>query len=406
MKSRTESNRSFSGAAFPILLATASVVIVLAGLTPELAPGVGVCHPGGPWQVQDLSYTLGSSYRPGSVQAFGSSPSETIIGGNGNYDNVRTHNFSVPVLLDFRGSFGSAPGRNLTSVLEPYFHNGGVFGQVWNGSAWLFTGFADRGEGSTPVVVAWDHGTVTDFTRSVGGAFDGQGIWAAAWNGSAWLLGGNSTARAGLVALFPDGRSVDLSLQVPAPAAGSWIQLLAWNGSGWLVGGWQVLGTVTGTHFVDALGGSPFRSGGTYAADWNGEAWLIGGAPDLVALWTHGSWGRSIALGATLGSWVNAIVRVPGGWILGGGGAADTGPSPYVPGLAYLSDDGNLTDLSPRVAAVFEGGYIQFAATLPSARVPGAILLVGEAHAQPVSLRSDGATALLYRACGGSGSAA
>ena len=76
---------------------------------------------------------------PGAIQSFGLNGTEVWVGGVGSYNSSKDRSFSSPLLARLGGPGGATP-TNLTTEIEPYFHDGGVFvprrtGRVGSSSA-------------------------------------------------------------------------------------------------------------------------------------------------------------------------------------------------------------------------------------------------------------------------------
>lgn len=415
--------RSPRGSVEPGAIVAIAIVAGLAfGALPELAvhplgpAGFGERSTDGPigcgfgagWGVEDLSPLLGHAFDPGSIQSWGGNGSDLFIGGNGYFSNVAPSNWSDPVLLRLALGTGGSPAQNVTSEFLPYFAGGSFFGQVWNGSSWLFTGFSEDDEShQLPALVSLTAGRVTDLSGRIAGVFAGGGIWGAAWNGSAFLLGGQSAQGPALAVLWANGTIENLTAEIPGRLSAGWIQLLAWNGTGWIVGGYGALGRLSGTHYQDLWSKAPFAEGGAYAAAWNGRSWLVGGSPTEVVVLSGDRFGPPVAIGSAFNAWVSSILPIDGGWILAGGGtvspAPGTGGLPHdTPELALLSDSGCSVDLSGLLPPAFLGGYVQFAepstGSIPGSTYSGGWLLVGEGGSDPTSQTSRGAIGLLIDA--------
>ena len=372
-----------------LVAAVAALVVAVAIAGNWAAATPPASAQGGLASVVDWTGYLGTSYLPGAPQAFGSNASTVLVGGIGSWDKPAGH--SVPMLVALHPPFGT---QNLTPVVEPFFHDGGVFGNAWNGSGWLFTGEGTWGGEAGGVLLSYARGVWTNLSPLVRPFTSGQGLWAGAWNGTGWLLGGNSSAGSTLLSF--DGRTVrDLTSELPHNRAGDWIQLIAWNGSAWVVGGKGTFGVLSGGRYTDLLPRSPFAGSGVYAAGWNGTAWLIGGGPPAVVDRLQGTvLSPAASLPDGFSGWVNSILWGGSGWLAAGKGFPH-GPDSSAAELAYWpTSAAGFIDLSARLPTAFDGGQVQFADWVPSLG-PHTALLVGQGHLDETTGYSTGAAALV-----------
>lgn len=139
---------------------------------------------------------------------------------------------------------------------------------------------------------------------------------------------------------------------------------------------------------------SPFASGGVYSGAWNGSAWLVGGTPDGIAVVQ----GTSVAVGPGLpgspAGWVNAIVAVPGGWVVAGGRVLSGGENQPQLALVGEGSGGAVVDVSSELPTSFRGGWVQFAGW-EEASSPALLLLAGIGGDQPSLGDGSGALAAL-----------
>lgn len=350
---------------------------------PPQTPG-----PGRVLAVQNWTAELGATFTPGAPQAFGSNASTLFLGGVGPWDKPTGSEYPA-----FASWSGGAFAQNATASVLPFFPDGAVFGNAWNGSAWLFTGESTWGNDAGGALVAFSRGSWTNLSDLVRPYSSGEGIWADAWNGSAWLLGGNSSAGATLLS-YADGRINDLTYLLPHNEPGDWIQLIAWNGTGWLVGGDGVFGTLNHGTYTDLALPSNWITRGAYAAGWNGTAWLVGGGSPAATVVVQGTRpSAGIELPTEFDRWVNAIVWTGSGWLLAGKGTAPNGAAQGE--LVYWGGLGSLSvDLSSQLPTAFDGGQVQFADWAP-ALGPDLILLVGQGGLNEQTGFSVGAAALV-----------
>jgi hypothetical protein len=343
------------------------------------------------FDVTDLTSSLGGAFVPGAIQGFGANSSAVLLTGIGVYN--KPAGFTLPVLARMMDGGAGPSVSNLTPQVEPYFHDGGTYGAVWNGSAWLLTGEATWGTLNEGSAVFLSSSGITNLTPTVGAHFLAGGIWIAGWNGTSWLLGGNSSDGAALVSVA--GATVtNLSGQIPASTPDSWIQLLAWNGTSWIVGGHGVFGVLSGGKYADLLPGSPFVPSGVYAGAWDGARWIVGGGPpasiaEVSGLAVH----PAPSLPAGFEAWVGAIVGISGGWLIVGQGLATS--TARTPAMAFwLPGSPRTLDLTALLPASFQGGQPAYAAPAPFLG-SFAILLVGWGDYNPGSGLSHGAVAEL-----------
>ncbi len=343
-----------------------------------------------PYVVANTTGSLNGTFRPGAIQGFGENGTAILYAGIGRWD--RPHDLTLPELS---AELGSGPAVNLTSSTGTLFHLGGVFGTVWNGTAWLVSGEATWGPVSGGVLASYRDGAWTNLSPLVLPHFRGGGVWAVAWNGSSWLLAGNSSAGAAMVELR-GGAVTDLTGLLPHTGARDWIQLLAWNGTSWVVGGRGVFGVLSEGRYTDLLPGSPFAGGGVFGADWNGTAWVVGGGPPAAVAELVGTSVRPVpALPPEFDTWVNAVVATPFGWLLAGKGSGVRGLS--LPELALWNGEVRgcfVLDLHALLPSSFAGGQVQFAGWAPLFG-PGSLLLVGQGGLNELTGYSYGATAVL-----------
>src|SRR5467141_2891104 len=98
------------------------------------APPTGAA-PGGIRAVHDLTPQLGPTFHPGAIQGFGYNDSLIFLAGISVWDKPAESSQPVLASLDPHQSV-----VNLTPSVAREFADGGVFGSVWNGSAWLLSG--------------------------------------------------------------------------------------------------------------------------------------------------------------------------------------------------------------------------------------------------------------------------
>jgi hypothetical protein len=373
------------------------VAIALAGLgavelyrlgTPSSVGPGPITVPGGTVDVADLTPQLGATFHPGAIQGFGTNATTILYAGISVWN--RPQELSWPE-LDRQLSGGAI--ENLTPQVEASFHEGGVFGTVWNGSSWLISGESTWGNDSGGVLLSLEGGRWSNLTPLVRPYFRDGGVWAVGWNGSSWLLAGNSSGGSTLVS-YRLGHLQDLTAVLPANRPGGWIQLLVWNGSSWMVGGKGAFGLLQGGRYTDLRTGTPFAGSGVFGADWNGTAWVVGGGPPAaIAIVRGSSVLASPALGPAFDAWVNSVVWTPSGWLLAGKGfaGASGGSTPQL-ALWSGSSSATATDLSAYLPASFARGQVQFAAWAPplGSRV---LLLVGQGALDSSSGYSEGALA-------------
>jgi hypothetical protein len=307
----------------------------------------------------------------------------------------RPNDLTLPVIASLGAS---GPATNVTPTVDTYFQDGGVFGSVWNGTAWLVSGEATWGSLNEGVLISGSGDRWTNLTPVVGSFFLNGGIWAVGWNGTGWLLAGNTSHGASMVS-FDHGVVRDRTALLPGNVPGNWIQLLVWNGTTWMVGGKGIFGTYSQGLYTDLFPASPFTGGGAYAADWNGTSWLVGGGvPAAIVLVEGDHLVPAPSLPAAFDLWPGSVVWTPIGWIVAGKG---DGPGPTSggsePELALWPSmvvGSSVQDLSGLLPAPFEGGQVQFAGWAPLLG-SNAILLVGQGSLDAVSGYSVGAMALL-----------
>ncbi len=366
---------------FVAILALVAVVIGIVGTVVVLAPNPPAST--GPVRpthvaVVDATGALGPLFHPGVILGAASNSSVTLLAGIGRYD--RTTGLEQPVLGEYVDTPSGPRTTNLTATFDPQFGAGGVYGAVWNGSAWMLGGQATLGGKEGGAAVAFSGGRITNLTPELRPYFDGGGIFAVGWNGSGWLLGGNASWGVSLVGL--DGPHVtNLSSQITSHGRWGWIQLLAWNGSGWLLGGQGVFGTLNGSRFVDLDPGSPFEGQGVFAAGWDGTEWLVGGGGSAAVVVRASAVVQEVALPSGFSKWVSYLAYVPQwGWLLAGRGVAPGGgTAPELaawPGTASSS----VESLDALLPASFSGGEVQGGTALPGSGSGGGahLLLVGD----------------------------
>lgn len=363
-------------------------ISLIAAVATELgeSPTAATSTPGQVLGVANWTAALGATFTPGAPQAFGSNASTIFIGGVGPWDKPTGDEF--PAFATWQGGSNA---QNSTAAILPFFPDGAVFGNAWNGSSWLFTGESTWGDDGGGALVALSDGRWTNLTALVRPYSEGEGIWADAWNGSAWLVAGNNTTGATLLS-YAAGRVTDLTGLLPHNLPGDWIQLIGWNGTGWLIGGYGVFGTLFHGHYTDLSIASDWVTRGVYAADWNGSNWLVGGgspAATVVVQGTRPSAGVELPIG--FDRWVNSIVWTGSGWLISGKGTAPGGDAQGE--LAYWGGLGStLVDLTAELPSAFMGGQIQFATWAP-ALGSHVILLMGQGDLNEVTGYSAGAAA-------------
>ncbi len=349
--------------------------------------GVGV-------QVTNLTSQLGGSYSPGAIQSLGANESAILLGGIGVYH--KPQGTTLPVLTEWTGSPGAVHVTNVTSTFSTYFWYGGIYGIVWNGSAWLMAGEATYASYAGGTAIAYSDGVVKNLTGLVAPYFAHGGIWAVGWNGTSWLLGGNDTAGPVLLSLT-GSHLVDLSSILTPNRPGDWVQLVAWNGSAWIVGGKGVFGSMTGIRYTDLFPQAGFLGGGVWSAGWNGSAWVVGGgAPAAVGVVKGNVVTPGPTLPAYVTEWIDCVAPFGSVWILGGKGTGTSGtPEPAL--LAWNSSASGstvLVDLSSHLPGAFDGGQIQGGGLVPLLGA-NSVLLVGQGWYDSVTGYSLGAVALL-----------
>ncbi len=359
-------------------------------------------------RIGNVTSLLGPTFQPGAPQTFGANGSAVVVGGIGVY--VKQRSFTLPVFASLEGNPPAAPAKNLTAQIDPYFHDGGVYAAVWNGTAWLLGGQATWNGTTSAALVAWKNGVFTNLSGLIANSFvNGSsprppskgdwGVWALAWNGTAWLVGGNGSRGATLLS-FRGTTVTDLSPQLASSRGSGWILLLAWNGTTWLIGGYHVLEAYAAGVFVDYLPTSPFAGSGAFGADWNGTAWLIGGGPPAaLATLRDGTLRPGPAPPASFnGAWVGPIIALNAstwdvsctGWLLAGLGSLPTGFLRPALGVWLPADSASPVDLSSRLPQSFDRGLVQFAGWAPPFG-RGAILLAGQGGLNATTGASVGA---------------
>ncbi len=339
-------------------------------------------------RVADLTPLLVGTFHPGAIQGFGYNGSGGFLAGISAWNKAIDQ--TDPELAAFT-DLGVV--TNVTPTVAEAFRHGGVFGTVWNGSAWMLSGEATWGATSGGVLYALHGDLLENLTPRVASYFHDGGIWAVGWNGTAWLLAGNSSSGASMVA-WSGGTATDLTGLLPHNPRGGFIQLLVWNGTGWLVGGKGVFGALAGGRYTDLLVATPFATGGVFGADWNGSAWLVGGGAPAALVVVDGTTVRQgPALPPTFDRWASGVVSTPTGWVVVGKGSG--GATGSTPQLVLVSPDlGVVTDLSSQLPASFAGGQVQFAGWAPWLG-PMTLLLVGQGDLNETTGYSVGAMASL-----------
>ena len=362
------------------------IVLMAAGIIPGWPAG----NPSGSAKsclaavtVENDTGLLATTFRPGAIQAFGANDSTVLLAGTGVY--LQPTDFTLPTLDSLSGGPLNSPATNLTPLIEPYFHHGGVYGPAWNGTAWLLGGQARLNGTTGPALVAWKDGAFTNLTRLVTPFFLNRsesvtadwGIWVVAWNGTAWLLAGTGSRGATLLALQGDVVT-DLTpwlSHVAHPAPDERIQFLGWNGTTWILSGYQIFESYSHGTFTNYLPQSSFALSGAYGADWNGTAWLVtGGPPSSVAVLQAGVLRPGPNVTAPFaGAWVGAAVALtPGnwdarctGWLIAGVGYLPSGL--LRPALALWLPEYNRTmfDLSASLPSSFAQGQVEWAGFVP-----------------------------------------
>lgn len=401
----------------PVALALAvAALVTLSGLVVLYRPGMvqlplspsAACT--GRITVEDSTPLLGSAFSAGAIWGSGGNDTSVLLGGTRAY--VQSTDFNVPALSEVTGSASNAVGQNLSSLIAPYFVDGGVYAETWNGSAWLIGGQADFNGTPVPALVSWSAGRITNLTGRIASdfvqsapsqAWPDWGVWETDWNGSAWLVAGNGSRGAVLLSIEGD-EITDLSPALAPSAQRGYITLLAWNGTGWIVGGYQVLESYFDGQFVNWLPASPFSDSGAFGADWSGTSWLIGGGtPTALALLTGDRLTDGPAMPASFrNAWINDIVYVPSdewaagcsGWMIAGLGLVASARysgalAVWMPTLAPGVVD--LTDLLP---ASFQGGEVEDETWAPNLGT-GVLLLSGQGHLNLDTGFSTGALATL-----------
>ena len=367
-----------------VVLTVVAIAVVAAVWADTLVPGT----PKASTQVSDLTPRLGASFHPGAIQGFGANGSTVFLAGISAWDKPAGK--TLPELASLTGSSAAV---DVTEPVSSAFALGGVFGTVWNGSAWMISGEATWGTLNEGVLESLSGGRWTNLTPLVGHYFLNGGLWAVGWNGTSWLLAGNSSTGAAMVSMTGDSVT-DLTGRLAHNDPGDFIQLLAWNGSAWIVGGLGIFGALAGGTFTDLYPSSPFTGGGAFAADWDGSSWLIGGgAPAALAVLRGTTLSAGPTLPAGFDRWVNAVVATSWGWVVVGKGSG--GATGSTPELVLVSTDlSTQKDLSSLLPGAFAGGQIQFAGLAPWLR-SNAVLLVGQGDLNEVTGYSVGAMAEL-----------
>jgi hypothetical protein len=368
--------------------AAVAAVVLLAGIPLGwYGPGKGApSSPSGPrlpsFTLTNATVRIEPTFAEGAPQAFGWNGSAALV--TGVVGDPGANSTPLALLATLGGVSGSGASANLSVQVSTLFAGGDTLGIGWNGTGWIISGEAAWGNLSTGAVVALSHGSWTNLTGLIEPYFFGEGgVWFDVWNGSAWLLGGESSAGAALVSLR--GNSVtDLTGLIPNNAPGKWIQSIGWNGSSWLVGGHGVLGAIEGNRYLDLFPGSVFGGGGAFASAWNGSAWLIGGgSPGKLEYLRGTTLSLGPALPAKFSWWVSTIAWDGQGWYIGGKGSSP--PLPYDSELFYLdARSGALFDLSSALPSSFVGGQVEFGAPAPFLG-PNAVLLLGQGGLLPES---------------------
>ena len=167
--------------------------------------GGGSKHAFSGLEITDLTKALGSTFSPGSIQAFGENNTTILISGSGQYH--KPSDFSTPALMGINDLNPGTSGHNMDELANTYFHDGSVFGTAWNGTSWILTGeisFGNTDEGSA---IAINEGNVVNLTPLLGPYFKNGGIWFDAWNGTGWLFGGNNDRAASLIGYYHGGKA-------------------------------------------------------------------------------------------------------------------------------------------------------------------------------------------------------
>ncbi len=375
---------------FAVLVAT--VLALGAGLFAY----AGVPSPPRVTGITDETPVLGPIFHPGVILSLGTNASATLLGGIGVY--LRPAEFTLPVLAQIAGSSSGAEATNLTTPVNEFFWEGGVYAVGWNGTFWLLGGQATWGGGYFGSLVAI-HGThLSNLTSLIFPYFAGGGVFALGWNGTSWLLGGNSSAGLSLVAV--NGLTVtDLSNSLVGHNRSGWVQLIQWNGREWLLGGQGLFGILSGPRFWDLLPHTPFLGSGVYAGSWNGSVWLAGGgAGRLVSVD-----GQSVRELPTLSSGfdqaVLMLIPLGAGWLVGGSGTNPDGS--MTPELLFWSGTTAEPAMSwgDRLPSSFAGGEIQGGALAPQFG-SGSVVVVGEGSYDLQTGYGTGAVALVSTAGG------
>lgn len=350
---------------------------------------------------EDLTGILGTTFRHGAIQAFDSNSTTVLLGGLSTFMRNAQPSDSEPAVAALtQVNSGNPTSQNLTPFLYRYFDQGGVFPAGWNGSAWLLAGQTTLHGLAQAAAVSIQGGRITNLTGEVEPYFQGTrpnqdvGIWIAGWDGKGWLIGGNSSWGASLIYLAGD-HITNLSGNLSGNRPGDWVQMVAWNGTGWLIGGQGVLAAWQGSRFTNLLPGTPYASGGVYAIGRAGSQWIIGGTSGQLAIVN----GSQVLHGPTLppgfGAWVNALVPAGTGWWVGGGGYSS--PLTYTTQLAFLpalTGNGPTYDASACLPQDFQGGWIQYGASIPNIN-PQDVLLVGVGGVNATTGTGHGAAVLL-----------
>lgn len=345
------------------------------------------------FSMRNLTYDLGTTFNPGSIQSFGLNNSSVFISGVAYYDKPADTNLPSLALSDSLNN--STRATPMISLANHYFHNGTVFGTAWNGSSWMLTGEALNGNVDGGSAIAIRGSTVTNLTSLIEPYFKHGGAWIDAWNGSGWLIGGNNDKQASLIGL-DHGMLTNYTPDLGNAAADSWIQLLVWNGSSWLVGGHQVFGFLKGDGFSNLLSKTEFSQSGVYAALYQENEWIIGGgAPAGMQIISSSGAISTVNLPYYFTNWINGITALGPYLIIGGEtslGDHRIGPTLYAVSLSGQTPSfDNLTSMLPDS---FDYGLVQFLSYIQF-RGQSGVLIAGQGFYNETSGYSTGALAFL-----------
>ncbi|MEW9492385.1 MAG: hypothetical protein TQ35_0009350 [Candidatus Aramenus sulfurataquae] len=178
--------------------------------------------------------------------------------------------------------------------LGDYFQNGTIYSIAYNGSAFLLAGAQYIREGNVsvlqPEVALYADGKAINVSQLIPSFYTPGQAYVAAWTGKYWLVGGSALVIEGtaqynvpfLVKVFPNLTSVDLTSRLPAffyspLSVGTGVYALSSQGGQFAVGGSHLFNytfaVFNGTSFVDSLDGV----GLILTVANSPDGWLIGG---------------------------------------------------------------------------------------------------------------------------------